>query len=127
VSRSFLFVPADSERKLEKAADSKADALIIDLEDSVASSERPGARKTASHFVASHPDRNLWVRINALDTEDALLDLRELMPAGPAGIVLPKPQSARDTIQLAKLLDVFEQESDLDCMNTPVRRRDWRA
>ena len=113
MSRSFLFVPADSERKLEKAADSKADALIIDLEDSVASSERPGARKTASRFVASRPDRNLWVRINPLDTEDALLDLRELMPAGPAGIVLPKPQSARDIIQLAKLLDVFEQESDL--------------
>ena len=48
VSRSFLFVPADSERKLEKAADSNADALIIDLEDSVASAERPTALKSAS-------------------------------------------------------------------------------
>ena len=113
MSRSFLFVPADSERKLDKAAGSRADALIIDLEDSVASSGRPGARKTASSFVASHPDRNLWVRINALDTEDALLDLRELMPAGPAGIVLPKPKRAKDAIQLAKLLDVFEQENEL--------------
>lgn len=113
VSRSFLFVPADSERKLENAAGSKADALIVDLEDSVASSERPGARKTASSFVASHADRNVWVRINPLDTEDALLDLRELMPAGPTGIVLPKPQSAKDAIQLAKLLDVFEQENEL--------------
>ena len=113
MSRSFLFVPADSARKLDKAASSKADALIIDLEDSVASSERPDARKTASRFVAGHPDRNLWVRINPLDTEDALLDLRELMPAGPAGIVLPKPQSVKDTIQLAKLLDVFEQENEL--------------
>jgi citrate lyase subunit beta/citryl-CoA lyase len=113
VSRSFLFVPGDNERKLDKAVGSNADALIIDLEDSVAESERPRARKTASEFVSSHRNRVLWVRINPLDTEDALADLRELMPAGPAGIVLPKPQSARDATQLAKLLDVFEQESDL--------------
>lgn len=120
MSRSFLFVPADSKRKLEKAADSNADALIIDLEDSVASSERTGARKIASSFVSSHRDRNVWVRINPLDTEDALADLRELMPAGPAGIVLPKPQSAKDAIQLAKLLDVFEQESELPQGQTQI-------
>jgi len=120
VSRSFLFVPGDSERKLEKAAESNADALIIDLEDSVAASERPRARKTANEFVSSHGDRVLWIRINPLDTEDALADLRELMPAGPAGIVLPKPQSARDAIQLAKLLDVFEQESNLPQGQTSI-------
>ncbi len=120
MSRSFLFVPADSKRKLEKAADSNADALIIDLEDSVASSERTGARKIASSFVSNHRDRNVWVRINPLDTEDALADLRELMPAGPAGIVLPKPQSAKDAIQLAKLLDVFEQESELPQGQTQI-------
>ncbi len=106
-------MPADNERKLEKARDSNADAVIIDLEDSVVRSERPRARKMASGFISSHGDRNLWVRINPLDTDDALADLREIMPAGPAGIVLPKPQRARDAIQLAKLLDVFEQESDL--------------
>ena len=120
MSRSFLFVPGDSERKLEKAAESNADALIIDLEDSVAASERPRARKTANEFVSSHGDRVLWIRINPLDTEDALADLRELMPAGPAGIVLPKPQSARDAIQLAKLLDVFEQESNLPQGQTSI-------
>ena len=120
MSRSFLFVPGDSERKLEKAAESNADALIIDLEDSVAASERSRARKTASEFVSSHEDRVLWIRINPLDTEDALADLRELMPAGPAGIVLPKPQSARDAIQLAKLLDVFEQESNLPQGQTSI-------
>lgn len=111
VIRSYLFVPADSRHKLDKAADSRADALIIDLEDSVAGSERPIARKTASDFIASHSDRNLWVRINPLDTDDSLLDLRMVMPAGPAGIVLPKPRSARDALQLAKLLDVFEHEN----------------
>ncbi len=113
VSRSFLFVPADSERKLEKAADSNADALILDLEDSVADSERPRARQIASEFISNHESISSWVRINPLNTEDALADLRELMPAAPAGIVLPKPQRAKDTIQLSKLLDVFEQESKL--------------
>ena len=113
VSRSFLFVPADSERKLEKAADSNADALILDLEDSVADSERPRARQIASEFISNHERISSWVRINPLNTEDALADLRELMPSAPAGIVLPKPQRAKDTIQLSKLLDVFEQESKL--------------
>ena len=113
VSRSFLFVPGDSERKLEKAVGSNADALIIDLEDSVSSQKRPEARQLAQEFVSGHSDRDLWVRINALDTEDALSDLRALMPAAPAGIVLPKPRGAKDAIQLAKLLDVFELESDL--------------
>jgi len=113
VSRSFLFVPGDSGRKLEKAVESNADALIIDLEDSVASSQRPEARKIAREFISGHSDLDLWVRINSLDTEDALSDLRELMPAGPVGIVLPKPRGAKDAIQLAKLLDVFEQENDL--------------
>jgi citrate lyase subunit beta/citryl-CoA lyase len=113
VSRSFLFVPGDSGRKLEKAVESNADALIIDLEDSVASSKRPEARKIAREFISGHSDLDLWVRINSLDTEDALSDLRELMPTGPVGIVLPKPRSAKDAIQLAKLLDVFEQENDL--------------
>ena len=106
-------MPGDSERKLEKAAGSSADALIIDLEDSVANSRRPEARKIANEFISGYSDLDLWVRINALDTEDALADLRAVMPAGPAGIVLPKPRGAKDAIQLAKLLDVFEQENNL--------------
>lgn len=113
MSRSFLFVPGNSERKLGKAAVSGADALIIDLEDSVASAKRPEARRMAREFVSGHGGREVWIRINPLDTEDALSDLRELLPAGPVGIVLPKPKSAKDVIQLAKMLDMFEQENDL--------------
>jgi len=110
VSRSFLFVPADSERKLAKARDTGADALIIDLEDSVAASARPRAREIARDFLADKGGAELWVRINPLDTEDALQDLRAVMPPGPRGIILPKPIGARDTNQLAKLLDVLELE-----------------
>jgi citrate lyase subunit beta/citryl-CoA lyase len=56
VSRSFLFVPADSQRKLEKAASSNADALILDLEDSVAAAARPQARALAAEFLNKEYD-----------------------------------------------------------------------
>jgi citrate lyase subunit beta/citryl-CoA lyase len=113
VSRSFLFVPADSERKLEKAGTSNADALILDLEDSVAAAARPAARKLAAEFLTSHRDAeaDVWVRINPLDSADALEDLKAVMPSAPVGIVLPKPRGAVDSNQLAKLLEVLEQEN----------------
>jgi citrate lyase subunit beta/citryl-CoA lyase len=120
VIRSFLFVPGDSGKKLLKAAESGTDALIVDLEDSVAPREKPRARSIARDFLSEHPQPELWVRINPLDTEDALADLRSLMPLAPAGIVLPKPHGARDTVQLGKLLDVLEQESDLPAGSTRV-------
>jgi len=120
VSRSFLFVPADSERKLAKARTTGADALIIDLEDSVAANARRKGREIAQEFLAEQSDAELWVRINPLDTEDALQDLRAVMPSGPHGIVLPKPVGARDANQLAKLLDVFELENGHDPGRTSV-------
>ena len=118
MNRSLLFVPADSERKLQKAGDSAADALIVDLEDSVAAARRPAGRKLAQEFLQDRQD--CWVRINPLDTEDALADLRAVMPAKPAGICLPKPRSARDTEQLGKLLDVLEIENDIDAGTTTI-------
>jgi len=113
MSRSFLFVPADSERKLKKSLGSDADALILDLEDSVAASERPRARSLARAFLSDRGERPVWIRINALDTEDALPDLRQIMPGAPDGIVLPKPGSVKEVLQLDKLLSVLEQENDI--------------
>lgn len=120
VSRSFLFVPADSEKKLSKAADCGADALIVDLEDSVAAAARPVARQIAHAFVRSGAHPEIWVRINPLDSVDALEDLQSVMPAGPAGVVLPKPHGARDANQLAKILEVLEQENELPAGNTRI-------
>ena len=113
VSRSFLFVPADSERKLKKSQECGADALILDLEDSVAASERPRARSLAKSFLADRGDATVWVRINPLDTEDALADLRDIIPAAPTGIVLPKPSGAKDAVQLGKIVSVLEEESGI--------------
>ena len=108
MNRSYLFVPADSERKLARAGDIGADALILDLEDAVAEDARPAARRLAAEYVKDRDDA--WVRINPMDSEHALEDLAVVMPSAPAGIVLPKPRSAADAVALAQRLDELEQE-----------------
>ncbi len=120
MSRSFLFVPGDSERKLAKARVAGADALIIDLEDSVARSELPKARSRAREFLAVASGLECWVRINRLDSREALSDLRETMPGRPAGVVLPKATAAADIVRLGKLLDVLEQQHGIDAGTTRI-------
>ncbi|TAM90839.1 CoA ester lyase, partial [bacterium] len=89
--RSYLFVPADSERKLAKGSESGADALILDLEDSVAEARRPLARDSARAYIeAARGGPQLYVRINALASGAALDDLAVVMRARPHGIMLPK-------------------------------------
>ena len=114
--RSFLFVPADSERKIGKAGSAGADALILDLEDSVT----PEARPTARELARTHAGAGVWVRINPLDTEDADADLEAVMPAGPDGIVLPKPCNAGDAIELGYRLDELEAANGLEQGSTRI-------
>ena len=118
MSRSYLFVPADSERKLKKAADCGADALILDLEDSVAAAARPEARLLARNFLANK--QNAWVRINPIDTKDAAADLEGVLPSAPAGIVLPKPRDADDVAQLAAMLDALEKKNGIEAGRTRI-------
>jgi citrate lyase subunit beta / citryl-CoA lyase len=97
--RSLLFVPADSERKLAHGLESGADALILDLEDSVAAANRGTARVQAREFLAAHgPDRvRRYVRINPLASGLALDDLAATVAGRPDGILLPKcvPEDVR--------------------------------
>jgi len=90
--RSLLFVPADSERKLARAPHSGADALILDLEDSVVPANRPVARCQARDFLASIGGERFrrYVRINPLSSSAALDDLAAVVPGKPDGILLPK-------------------------------------
>lgn len=113
MNRSFLFVPADSEKKLARAGEAGADALILDLEDSVQKKSREHARRLAREFLADRVNAEVWIRINPLDSADALDDLREIIPGEPFGVVLPKSCGARDVNQLSMLIDVLEQESEL--------------
>jgi citrate lyase subunit beta / citryl-CoA lyase len=90
--RSFLFVPADSERKLARAPESGADALILDLEDSVVPANRAIARNQARHFLDATGEAGFrrWVRINPLASGAALDDLAATVPGHPDGVLLPK-------------------------------------
>jgi citrate lyase subunit beta/citryl-CoA lyase len=89
--RSLLFVPADSERKLSRAPQSGADALIIDLEDSVVPANRTLARDQARDFLAAgSAEFRRYVRINPLSSGVALDDLAAVVSEKPDGILLPK-------------------------------------
>lgn len=107
--RSWLFVPGDSARKFERAMTGAADALILDLEDSVAPASKAAARDAARSMLgAERGGKALFVRVNALDTGLTLADLAAVMPARPDGIVLPKCSSADDLRRLDLYLDAFE-------------------
>ena len=94
--RSLLFVPADSPPKLRKALGSGADALIVDLEDSVAADRKAAAREGAlaflleAHALAEHP--TLMVRVNALDTPLIDADLDAVVAGRPDAVMLPKAE-----------------------------------
>jgi len=118
MTRSFLFVPADSERKMQKAGSVGADALILDLEDSVSADARPDARVMAREYLVGK--NNVWVRINPIDTDDAKADLAAVMPSAPAGIVLPKPQSAQAAIELDEMLSGLEASHGIDPGSTRI-------
>jgi citrate lyase subunit beta/citryl-CoA lyase len=108
--RSFLFVPADSERKLDKGPSSGPDALILDLEDSVAADRKTVARDMALAYLknASRAGPKLYVRVNALDTALTLGDLAVVMQGHPDGIVFPKCVGQANLDLLANYLDAFE-------------------
>jgi citrate lyase subunit beta/citryl-CoA lyase len=90
--RSLLFVPGDSEKKLDKGLTSGADALIVDLEDSVSADRKAAARVTALAFLqaAKRDNQRLLVRVNALDTGLTDDDLDAIVPGRPDAIMLPK-------------------------------------
>ena len=100
--RSWLFVPADSNKKMMKALQSDADAIIFDLEDSVAPRQKPVARELLTLLPErreGEPER--WVRINPIGTDDHRDDLDLLEDLEVDGVVLPKAESGDDVADLA--------------------------
>jgi citrate lyase subunit beta / citryl-CoA lyase len=99
--RSWLFVPADSEKKIAKALASEADALIFDLEDSVVPARKAEARKILKALPVRSDGPQWWVRINPLGSEHIKADLGLFASADFEGVVLPKAESGADIAQLA--------------------------
>ena len=99
--RSWLFVPADSEKKIAKAIESEADAVIFDLEDSVAPAQKGAAREILVNLPARSGGPQWWVRINPLGSEHHKDDLELIRIADLHGIVLPKAESGADVTELA--------------------------
>ncbi|MGO4636865.1 CoA ester lyase [Mesorhizobium sp. 2RAF45] len=114
--RSLLFVPGDSERKLEKGFGAGADVVIVDLEDSVAPQNKAAARDIAARFIAERrglTSSAIYIRVNDLSTGLTDDDLAALVSAKPVGIMLPKSNSGQDVQQLSAKLRVWEAENDL--------------
>lgn len=112
-ARSLLFVPATSERKIDKAYASTADAVIVDLEDAVAVVEKPAARKALAAIVAAPRPLHTWVRVNATTTPFCHQDLPAVCVPGVAGIVLPKVESAEEVRMVDWILTQLEAERNL--------------
>jgi citrate lyase subunit beta / citryl-CoA lyase len=120
--RSWLFAPGDSERKMAKALEGPADIVLLDLEDAVATENKPLARKLVHDFLAANAEsrRRIWVRVNPLDGPHTLDDLVAIMPAQPGGIMLPKVYGRQDVELLDHYLTAFEAAHGLERGATPV-------
>jgi citrate lyase subunit beta/citryl-CoA lyase len=115
--RSLLFVPANGGSKLDKAFASGADAVIIDLEDSIAPEQKDVARKNAAAFltgaVAQTARPRLLVRVNSLATGLTDADLDAVVPARPDAIMLPKAEGGAALIQADTKLTAREAISGI--------------
>jgi citrate lyase subunit beta / citryl-CoA lyase len=105
--RSLLFVPGDRPDRMAKAAASGADAVILDLEDSVTPAAKGEARRQVAAFLHANATAPLWVRINPLDTAECERDLAAVLPVHPDGIVLPKAEGGVSVTELARRLTAY--------------------
>jgi len=112
-NRTFLFAPGNHPRRVEKAFALGADVVILDLEDSVAISDKPATRKPVAEALARPRKGRGYVRANAMGTPFCYRDLVETIGKGVDGVVLPKVESAADLHAIDWLLANLERERDI--------------
>jgi citrate lyase subunit beta / citryl-CoA lyase len=122
--RSLLFVPAHSPSKLAHALESEADALILDLEDSVEPAAKEEARRLAALFLKTNgarPNRpRLYVRVNGLDSGLINEDLAAIAPCAPDGLVFPKPRSGSCVTAFAQAIEAEERRASTPLGSTRI-------
>lgn len=115
--RSLLFVPGDSERKLGKADATRADALILDLEDSVSAAQASVARERVRDYLMARPPaqrrRPLWVRCKPLEAPELLQDLAAVVDGAPDALLVPKVRNGTDLVVLDHYLSALEARAGL--------------
>lgn len=114
--RSMLFVPGDSERKFAKARGIAADALILDLEDSVAPEQKDFARTHVASLLDDNTPRrwSFFVRPNPFDTGLTFDDLAAVVKPGLDGVLIPKADGAHDVARIAEALDRLEAAAGIE-------------
>jgi citrate lyase subunit beta/citryl-CoA lyase len=111
--RSFLFAPGNHARRVEKALSLDADAVILDLEDAVATAEKRATRDAVTAALTRPRRALLYVRVNAVDTEFCYGDLAAIVRPGLDGVILPKVESAAGLATADWLLVQLEREQGL--------------
>src|SRR5712691_8368324 len=110
LNRSFLFAPGNVARRVGKALTLQADAVILDLEDSVAPSDKPATRKLVAEALARPRECRGYVRVNAASSPFCFRDLVETLHKGVDGVVLPKVESAADLHAIDWMIANLERE-----------------
>ena len=111
LARSFLYVPANREKFLEKAIGLPSDAFIFDLEDSVPPAEKANARAGVREYAPKIASGRVWVRVNGLETGLAANDLEAVVGvAGLAGFFLPKVETADEVRRWDAMIGELEGE-----------------
>ncbi len=115
--RSLLFVPGDRPERFAKAAASGADAIILDLEDSVSLANKDAARHAIADYLAGAREVVTLVRVNPLDGHLTAADVAAIIAAGPDAIMLPKAEGAPSIAQLDTIL---RSEAPRDASLPPI-------
>lgn len=117
ILRSMLFIPGDSEKKLSKGDECGADAIILDLEDAVAPTNKSQARNMVAAYLKARPkaqrSMQIWVRVNPIDTNFCDEDIAAVVPFQPDGIMQPKAVSPKDVAELSTRLDDAERKANI--------------
>lgn len=105
-ARSYLFVPANRVERFEKALNTDADAVIIDLEDAVPLELKQSSRDALAAWLQNHPEYQVMIRVNSSQTEWFLADIELAKFPNVSAIVLPKTESGTEIEAVLKIREI---------------------